>query len=79
MTVTSTPAELRAAAVRYEALGLHAMAAHLLSEAIDNNTVVQRDSTATSQAATDAANRANYISNSRAITTKGYDGTTFTG
>lgn len=55
MTVTSDPAELRAAAGRASALGMHAMAAELLNEAIDNNTAARRDSTARAQAAADIA------------------------
>jgi hypothetical protein len=79
MTVTSDPAELRAKAVVYAALGMHAMAAHLLTEAIDNNIVAQRDSTATTAAATDTTNRNTEIATSRVLTNKGYDGTVVSG
>lgn len=79
MTVTSDPAELRAAAVRFSALGMHDRAAQLLAEAIDNNIVVQRGSTATTAAATDATNLASETALSRIRTDKGYDGTVISG
>ncbi len=74
MTVTSTPAELRAAANRAHAQGMYAEEAGLLTEALANNIVVQRDATATSAAATDTTNLAVAIAASRVRRTAGADG-----
>lgn len=74
MTVTSSPAELRAAAVRAEAQGMYALASHYRSQAIDNNIALRRSSGDATLAASDTSQRTTDVAKSHVIVTHGADG-----
>lgn len=75
MTVTSNPAELRAAAARAEAQGMLQYAVHLRSQAIDNNIVQRRSSGDATLAASDTSTRTADLVKSRTVVIKsGTDG-----